>query len=117
MYYICIENGKVCGVLNYEPTVPSTVKVHQISDSEYATLTDTRHWFNTETMQIELINATALADWDRSAETAGLRTFLQETDWKVLRHIREKALGITTSITEDQYIELEQQRQQAAKQI
>lgn len=35
---------------------------------------------------------------------------LTETDWLVLRHLRQKALEITTSLTEEQYIQLEEYR-------
>lgn len=43
--------------------------------------------------------------------------YLNSTDWKVLRHIRQKALGEETSLTEAQYLELEQSRSDAAKRI
>ena len=43
--------------------------------------------------------------------------FLDETDWMVLRHIREKALGLETSISEGDYLELEEDRQSRAKGI
>lgn len=43
--------------------------------------------------------------------------FLSSTDWKVMRHIREKALGQTTSMTEAEYLELEQLRSDAASKI
>ena len=43
--------------------------------------------------------------------------FLSSTDWKILRHIREKQLGISTTLSEKQYTELETLRQEAAKGI
>jgi predicted nucleotidyltransferase len=45
------------------------------------------------------------------------REFLNSTDWQILRHIRQKALAITTTLTDTQYLELEQQRQAAAARI
>ena len=42
------------------------------------------------------------------------RLYLAETDYKVLRHIREKALGLTTTLSEAEYLELEQSRMDAA---
>jgi hypothetical protein len=42
------------------------------------------------------------------------REFLRSTDWQILRHIRQKSLNQTTSLTEDQYLTLEQQRADAA---
>ena len=50
------------------------------------------------------VNATALA-------------FLQNSDWKVLRHIRQKNLQAVKSITDEEYLALEQQRQAAAASI
>lgn len=39
------------------------------------------------------------------------------TDWQVLRHIRQKALGVRTSLTEEEYLALELQRQDASTKI
>ena len=43
--------------------------------------------------------------------------FLNSTDWKIMRHIREQALGLETSLTDKEYLELENKRQEAAKSI
>jgi hypothetical protein len=45
------------------------------------------------------------------------RQFLTDTDWKIIRHIRQKALEIETSLTEEEYIALETERQQKAESI
>ena len=45
------------------------------------------------------------------------REFLNSTDWKIMRHIRQKALNVATSLTDVEYLELEQQRQAAAARI
>jgi predicted amino acid-binding ACT domain protein len=52
----------------------------------------------------EKINAEALA-------------LLASTDFKVLRHIRQKALGQELSLSEEEYLALEQQRADAAASI
>lgn len=117
MYYVCIENHRVCSILPYEPAVPETVSVHVISDDDYALLIGRRHRFNIDLMQVEPLDANILADMDQRTAAIQYREFLNSTDWKVLRHIRQKALGITTSITEQEYLELEQQRQTAADKI
>lgn len=39
--------------------------------------------------------------------------YLESTDWKILRHQDQLALGITTSLTDEQYTELLTQRQTA----
>ena len=41
------------------------------------------------------------------------RKYLNETDWLVLRHQDQLALGIETSLTEEEYLELLQKRQEA----
>lgn len=43
--------------------------------------------------------------------------FLANSDFKVLRHIRQKALNETLSLTEEQYLELEEKRSLAASLI
>lgn len=43
--------------------------------------------------------------------------FLNDTDYKILRHIGQQALGLATSLTAQEYFELEQQRQTAREAI
>ena len=43
--------------------------------------------------------------------------FLSETDYRVLRHVGQKALGLETSMTEQEYLDLEQARQEARESI
>jgi len=54
-------------------------------------------------------------DTDRKNKT--LLRFLADTDWKILRHIREKALNLPTSLSESEYIALEKSRHDAAAAI
>jgi hypothetical protein len=42
---------------------------------------------------------------------------LSSSDWKVLRHMREKTLSIPTSMIEDHYINFEEYRDSIAKEI
>lgn len=58
----------------------------------------------TSQLEQEKINSEALA-------------FLDTTDFKVLRHIRQKALGQELSLSEEEYLILEQQRSDAAAKI
>lgn len=46
---------------------------------------------------------------------AAARQLLASTDFKVLRHIREKALAVTTALTEEEYLAMEQSRQDAVE--
>lgn len=54
---------------------------------------------------------------EKAAQNQEHQKFLDETDWMVLRHIREKALGLETSISEGDYLDLEEERQSRAKEI
>jgi hypothetical protein len=64
---------------------------------------------------VEYIDISAQAAQEQTNQQA--LTFLASTDWKVLRHIRQKALGETTSLTEEEYLALELQRSQAAASV
>lgn len=46
-----------------------------------------------------------------------LKKDLDSSDYKVLRHIRETALGIETSMTEEQYLNLEAHRESIVRRI
>ncbi len=117
MHYVCIEDNTVTSILGYEPNVPSTIKVVQITDEQYSSLMLGTHYFNTSTESVVSIPSEELAQKTRDQSNAVEREFLNSTDWKVLRHLRQKALGIPTSLTDAEYIELEQQRQAAAARI
>jgi len=58
----------------------------------------------TAKVEQEKINAEALA-------------YLASTDWKVLRHIRQKALGHPTTLSEEEYLQMEQDRAVKASSI
>lgn len=51
------------------------------------------------------------------AESAAALKFLAETDYKAIRHIGQKALGIATSMSEAEYLALEQERQAAREKV
>jgi hypothetical protein len=51
------------------------------------------------------------------AESAAALKFLAESDYKVLRHIRQKALGQQLTLSEEEYLTLEQQRSDAANKV
>jgi hypothetical protein len=114
---VCIENNKVIGIQNYEPNVPDTIHVVSISDAEYSQIISQTHRFDVESKTVVSVDSEILANKEQEKLNAVERDFLNSTDWKVLRHIRQKALGIPTSLTEAQYLELEQQRQSAAARI
>ena len=122
MYYVCLENNELIGSFNYEPSVPDEVEVVEITDQDHANITELKtHYFDiaTKTVRAHAQDHIDRLDREKAQDliNAENREFLNSTDWKVLRHIRQKALGIPTSLSEEDYLALEQQRTQAAARI
>lgn len=117
MYYVCIENNKVINILGYEPSVPNSVSLVTITSEQYQQIMAQTHVFDVATQQVISIDASILEQKSTDVLNAQQREILNSTDWKVLRHIRQKALGITTSLTEEQYLALERQREDAAARV
>jgi hypothetical protein len=122
MYYIVIENGGISSILNYEPNVPETHTVVEISNAEYASIVTAKtHYFDLAALTVKSYSQTHL-DTEAAKEAqritnAEKRYFLENSDWKVMRHLREKALGQSTTLTDQQYLDLEQARATAAAAI
>ena len=57
------------------------------------------------------------AKLEQDAQNKAALQFLADTDFKILRHVGQQALGLATSLTAQEYFELEQQRQQAREAI
>jgi hypothetical protein len=117
MYYICVENDRVTGVLNYEPNVPSSVTVVVISDEDHAKLDQRTHYFDIPTSSIQPYPQSELDKLAARNASLEHQKFLNNTDWKVMRHIREKALGIPTSLSNAEYLDLELERERRAAAI
>lgn len=122
MHYVLIENNELAGVFNYEPSVPDTVIVTSISDNEYENIAVKKtHYFDIVTRTVKAHTQVYLdslaSDKEIETKNAEYKDFLNSTDWKVLRHIRQKALGVATSMSEEEYLALEQQRSDAAARI
>lgn len=121
MNYVCIEEGKVIGVFNYQPGVPESVTVVEISDDEHQQIVDGTHYFDITDLTVKSrtqaeLEAVATAK-QLEIDNAKKRSFLSLTDWKVMRHIRQKALGVAITLTEEEYLSLENERQEAANGI
>lgn len=117
MYYVCIENDQVTTILNYLPNAPEGVQVIEISDTDYKNISEGNMIFDVAMLAPRPMTTQEHSDanaWNINRE---YHEFLRNTDWKILRHIREKALGLETSLTDDEYLELEQQREAAANNI
>jgi hypothetical protein len=117
MYYVCIEDDRVVNVLDYEPAVPATVTVVIINNSDYTLLTSRSHYFDIPTSTVLPYSAEVISARGQEQLNKTHQQLLKDTDWQVLRHIRQKALGVPTSLSEAEYLDLELQRDQAAKSI
>ena len=117
MYYVCIENNNIVSILNYQPSVPSSVEVVEIADAQHEQIIAGTHKFDLATKQVVINPSYSSEETEQEISNAAEREFLRSTDWQILRHIRQKALDQTTSLTEEQYLALEQQRADAAGRI
>lgn len=117
MHYVCIENNQVTGIQSYEPAVPNTVSVATITDEQHQQIMNQTHRFDVPSRTVVAISSDILAEKEQYLLNGVEKEFLNSTDWKVLRHLRQKALNVPTTLTDAQYLELEQQRQAAAARI
>lgn len=117
MHYVCIKENKITSILNYEPNVPSDIEIVTITDEEYSLLVKDTHAFNLSLKKV--IPHVEEYSISKQVEKTNIqyKELLSSTDWKIMRHIREKALGATTTLSDEEYIALEQQRQIAADSI
>jgi len=117
MYYVCVENNQIISILNYEPNAPVTVKVITISAAQYAQIQAQTHYFDVMLMCVHAMPDHVIQTKRAQDHNRTCLKYLMDTDWKVLRHMRQLHLGIPTSLTADEYTQLELDRQQAAANI
>ena len=117
MRYVCIENNNIVSVLEYEPNVPSSVTVVPVTDEHYNLILGETHYFDISSRTVLPLANEVLAQKTQEQANSADREFLNRTDWKVLRHIRQKALGTPTTLSDAEYLTLEQQRNDAALRI
>lgn len=117
MYYVCIENNKVINILAYQPAVPSTVTLETVTDVDYNKIMAQTHVFDVASKQVVPVADSIAAQKAQDLINAQDRNFLDSTDWKVLRHIRQQTLGIPTSLSAEEYRDLEYEREAAASRI
>jgi hypothetical protein len=118
-YYILHHaDGDYFTIINYEANLPDGVTAYSITEAEKRGMDAETHYFDrtTLTVQVKSVEALQVEAAAKAIElsNAEYRGFLRSTDWQVLRHIRQQALGITTSLTQQEYLDLENQRHQAA---
>jgi hypothetical protein len=117
MYYVCIEENKIVSILNYSPAVPASVSVYEITDQQAEQIKEQTHYFDITSKSLQPVASSVTTEKEQHRLNGVEREFLNSTDWKILRHMRQKALNVPTTLTDAQYIELEQQRQAAAARI
>lgn len=117
MHYVCIENNVITSILSYEPNVPNSVSVYAITDEELMKIEKQTHYFDMSSKSVVKVADEVLAEKDQKVANAANLEFLISTDWKILRHLREKTLGLPTSLTDEQFINLEREREAAASRI
>lgn len=114
MYYVCIENNQVSGIQSYKPNVPANIEVVEISDDD-ANLIEMDHgYFDVSKKKVLRHKSTLIKQREKSDNA---KRFLNSTDWKVLRHIRETNLGKKTTLSDAEYLRLEKERDAQSKLI
>ena len=117
MHYVCIENDIIISILNYSPNVPDTVTLVEISDDDAALITAQTSYFDLVSNTVKPVDASVISQKNQELANAQYLEILRSTDWKVMRHLRQKTLGQPTSLTDAEYLELEQQRADAAASV
>jgi len=121
-YYVLHDTEhKKTSIINYEPNVPSSVKVFGITETEKKQIDNGTHFFNVSTYAIEMkpsaeLQAESLAKHTQVENSKHIE-FLNSTDWKVLRHMRETVLNQPSTLSQQEYIELERERDKAANSV
>ncbi len=117
MHYVCIENNIIVSILNYSPNVPGSVTVYEITDDQANQIAAQTHYFDVPSKTVKSVDASIAVQKTKDLANAQEREFLNSTDWKVLRHMRQKALSLPTSLSDAEYLQLEQDRNAAAARI
>ncbi len=117
MHYVCIENNVVVSILSYKPNVPYGVLVYEITDDQLKQIENQTHYFDVDSKSVVKLADEVLIEKQTAATNMAHLEFLNSTDWKILRHLREKTLGLATSLTEEQFLDLERKREAAASSI
>ncbi len=117
MHYVCIEDNVIVSILGYAPNVPDTVSVVEISDADAELITAQTSYFDLVTKTVKAVDASVTAQKTQDLANAEQLEFLRSTDWQILRHLRQQTLGQTTTLTDAEFLTLEQQRADAAASV
>ena len=115
MNYILTKNKQILSVVNYKPNTShdKDIVVSEITDEEDSLILSKTHKFDLDSLKIVPNSTEDNLQIQKEKLKESNLLFLSSTDWKILRHIREKHLGISTTLSEKQYTELETLRQEA----
>ena len=119
MNYLLIENDKCVGVCDYEPNdniqvitysgnIPQERLIYvdgKVADMNNYTFINGKYVKKTKAIE-NLLNTNDEA-----------KHYLNDTDWLVIRHRDQLALGQTTSLTNEQYLDLLTKRQAARERV
>ena len=123
MIYLLIENNNnLVGVCDYEPNIGNDdiqiIKYSGDIPKERILYLDGKIVDSNNYVQINgkyVKNTKAVADLLEKNKNA--KNYLTDTDWLVIRHRDQLALKLQTSLTEEQYIDLLNKRQEARGQV
>lgn len=122
MYYVLIENNEFRGVSDYKPNIGND----DVEVIEYDGIIPKS---NMTIFEGELVDRESLTfingrfikrDYELEKQqelNKESRKYLNETDWLVLRHQDQIALGLDTSLKNEEYLDLLQKRQEARSQV
>lgn len=123
MLYIVIENDKIVSKLSYKPNVPdnSQVKIIEYTGDipdEFISLIngaicDARDY---ELYKGKYILATTDVR-EQIKVNKNAKAFLNNSDWKILRHMEQVAKSLPTSLSDEEYQNLLEERQNARERI
>ena len=122
MNYLLIENEKLVGVCDYEPNVgDDDIQVVAYSGNiprERIIYVDGKvaDMYNYVFINGKYVKKTrAIENLLKTNDEA--KHYLNDTDWLVIRHRDQLALGQTTSLTNEQYLDLLAKRQAARERV
>lgn len=121
MLFIIIENNKIVSKLDYKPNVPENTNIIEYTENipkEFIVLIDGKICDSRDYIfyQGKYITATdEIKEQIRINKEA--KDFLTNTDWKVLRHLEQQEKNTSTSLTQEDYQALLNERQKFREKI
>jgi hypothetical protein len=92
-----------------------TIEITPRSVDENGVVTEATYETIPSEYLVEILDVTAQVEQEKVNQAAKL--FLNNSDYKVLRHLRQKALNLLTTLSDSDFLLLEQERQSKADSI